>query len=154
MDVCIEEAIDLVKLSERAKHINFDVRCDAHTNLWGDRQRLLQVIVNVLTNACDASPPDSEVKVRVEGNSDFIDIVVQDEGSGIEETELNRVFDPFYTTKEPGIGTGLGLALSYNIVKEHGGHININSTPDQGTTVRIRLRNGHHHASSKMAANQ
>ncbi|MDJ0957075.1 MAG: ATP-binding protein [Arenicellales bacterium] len=153
LDVCIEEAIDLVKLSERAKHINFDVRC-AQVSLWGDRQRLLQVIVNVLTNACDASPPDSEVKVRVEENSDFVDIVIQDEGSGIEEAELNRVFDPFYTTKEPGIGTGLGLALSYNIVKEHGGHINISSTLEKGTTVRIRLKNGQSHLNSKMAANQ
>ena len=90
----------------------------------------------------------------MEQNKDAVDIVVQDEGSGIEEKELNRVFDPFYTTKEPGVGTGLGLALSYNIVKEHGGHIDVNSVPNQGTTVRIRLTNNPSHAQSKMVANQ
>ena len=154
LDTCIEEAIDLVKLSERAKHINFDVLCSPQVRVWGDRQRLLQVIVNVLTNACDASRPDNDVKVRVEESNDAVEIVVQDEGSGIEETELNRVFDPFYTTKEPGVGTGLGLALSYNIVKEHGGHINVSSVPNQGTTVQIRLMNNQSHVQSEMVASQ
>lgn len=151
---CLEEAVDLVKLSERAKHINFDIQCAPQITVRGDRPRLQQVIVNVLTNACDASQPDSEVKISVRNNSGVVDILIQDEGTGIEEVDLNRVFDPFFTTKEPGVGTGLGLALSYNIIKEHGGQISVSSIPEQGTTVSIRLMHDQFKVGDKKVANQ
>ncbi len=151
---CLEEAVDLVKLSERAKHVNFDIQCAPQTTVRGDRPRLQQVIVNVLTNACDASQPDSEVKISVQNNSGMVNILIQDEGTGIEEADLNRVFDPFFTTKEPGVGTGLGLALSYNIIKEHGGQISVSSIPEQGTTVSIRLMHDQFRVGDKKVANQ
>ncbi len=88
----------------------------------------------------------------VESDNGTTTIRVQDEGCGIESSDLDRVFDPFFTTKEPGTGTGLGLAVSYNIVKEHGGYMDISSTLQQGTIVEIRLSKPA--GGAKMVANQ
>lgn len=140
LSTSISEAIELVRLGERAKHLRINVSVSEDICVWGDRQRLLQVFVNVLINACDASQSDDDVTVTVKENDVMVDIFVEDTGSGIEEKDLDRVFDPFFTTKEPGVGTGLGLALCYNIVREHGGQITIRSKPGEGTSVRIRLQ--------------
>jgi signal transduction histidine kinase len=140
LSACISDAIELVRLSERAKHLGIDVSCESDIHVWGDRQRLLQVFVNVLINACDASQAEDNVMVTVEGSEAMVDILVEDTGSGIDGNDLERVFDPFFTTKEPGVGTGLGLALCYNIVREHGGQISVRSTHGEGTTVLIRLQ--------------
>lgn len=140
LSTCISDAIELVRLSERAKHLGIDVSCESDIQVWGDRQRLLQVFVNVLINACDASQAEDNVMVTVEGSEAMVDILVEDTGSGIDGNDLERVFDPFFTTKEPGVGTGLGLALCYNIVREHGGQISVRSTHGEGTTVLIRLQ--------------
>ncbi len=154
LSACIAEAIELVKLSERAKHLRIDVFCAGDIDVWGDRQRLLQVFVNVLINACDASQSDDKVSVTVKEDDARVGICVEDAGSGIEEKDLDRVFDPFFTTKEPGVGTGLGLALCYSIVREHGGQITIRSTPGQGTSVLIRLQRAEDSGQQQMAANQ
>ena len=154
LSTCIREAVDLVKLTERARQLDFNVQCNALLRVWGDRQQLLQVFVNVLSNACDASQADDTINISVKKNGAMIDILVEDRGSGIEEQDLGRVFEPFFTTKEPGVGTGLGLALCYNIVREHCGHISIDSTSARGTSVQIRLRSDDGGTESIMVASQ
>ena len=69
----------------------------------------------------------------------LIEITVADRGEGIAEQDLSKVFDPFYTTKDPGKGTGLGLSIAHNIVLAHGGAMSLASKVGQGTTVRISL---------------
>jgi signal transduction histidine kinase len=66
-------------------------------------------------------------------------IDVEDNGKGIAADALPKIFDPFYTTKEPGKGTGLGLSIAYKIVTQHGGRIDVRSTPGEGTTVTVTL---------------
>jgi PAS domain S-box-containing protein len=154
LSACIREAVDLVKLTERARQLDFDVQCNALLRVWGDRQQLLQVFVNVLSNACDASKADDTINIIVKKNGTMIDILIEDRGIGIEEQDLGRVFDPFFTTKEPGVGTGLGLALCYNIVREHRGHISIDSKSARGTSVHIRLRSDDSRTESIMVASQ
>ena len=66
-------------------------------------------------------------------------VVIRDSGPGIDPENLDRIFDPFFTTKKPGAGTGLGLAICYSIVQEHGGSINVDSTPESGTEFTVRL---------------
>jgi len=129
-----------VRLSRAGKQANFINRCDPDIELQGDRSRLVQVFVNLLTNACDASSPGGliEIDAALEGD-DFIRIQVRDQGSGIPEELRDRVFEPFFTTKQPGEGTGLGLPLVYNIVSDHGGVISIESSTDFGTSVIVRL---------------
>jgi signal transduction histidine kinase len=105
----------------------------------GDRQRFIQVFVNLLTNACHASHPGDRVVIDARRHTRGIVIEVRDNGIGIPDEVRDRIFEPFFTTRDPGEGTGLGLPLVYTIVKEHGGSIRVDSTPGKGTRVRISL---------------
>ncbi len=79
------------------------------------------------------------ISSKVDSNTKCIEIEVSDTGSGIPEENLDKIFDPFFTTKETGHGVGLGLAISYGIIKEHKGSISVESKIDQGTTFTVRL---------------
>jgi signal transduction histidine kinase len=87
----------------------------------------VQVFINLLGNARDASPDFSSIRVFGFVDPHQVTIYVLDQGSGIAEDKLDHIFDPFFTTKEVGKGTGLGLALVYSIIEEHYGHISIDS---------------------------
>jgi len=100
---------------------------------------LVQILVNLLANAVDASAPGARVEFAVGGEQDELRLEVADEGSGIAEENLERVFEPFYTTKRAGEGTGLGLALVATMVEFRGGRISVDSEVDRGTTFRVTL---------------
>jgi signal transduction histidine kinase/PAS domain-containing protein len=136
---CIEEAVRLVRLSRAGKQLIFLNRCDASINLIGDRQRLVQVFVNLLTNASDASRAGDTIEVCAVADYDRVRVEVVDTGCGIPAEIQDRVFDPFFTTKEPGEGTGLGLPMVYNIVYDHGGTVAIVSEAGVGTRVIVQL---------------
>ena len=113
-----------------------------------DRQQVRQVFLNLFTNAADAMPGGGTLTVRAsvanaatapEAVPALALIEVADTGVGIAADVLPRVTEPFFTTKPEGKGTGLGLAICRRIVSEHGGHLDIDSTPGRGTTVRIGL---------------
>jgi signal transduction histidine kinase len=101
--------------------------------------KINQVLHNVLLNAIQASEPGSEIRLRTRKLDDAVRIECEDQGSGIQQHDLTHVFEPFFTTKPVGSGTGLGLAVSYGIIRDHGGTIEIESQVGQGTLVRIRL---------------
>lgn len=136
---CVDEALQLVRLTHAGKQVTCANECEADVMLVGDRQRLVQVFVNLLTNACDASRPGDTVRVAGIAEGGQAQIEVQDRGCGIPSQLLDRVFEPFFTTKTPGQGTGLGLALVYNIVQDHAGTVRIESREGHGTMVVIRL---------------
>lgn len=98
-----------------------------------------QVLANVLTNATQAIREKGRIVLRSEAVDDDVLLVIEDNGVGIAEEHLDRLFDPFYTTKEVGEGAGLGLSTSYGIVKKHFGSISIESTSEVGTKVTVRL---------------
>jgi signal transduction histidine kinase len=103
-----------------------------------------QVAINLLTNAIQARSLESGVTHTVlfsidHSNSDFWIMTVRDSGQGIDKEDLEKIFDPFYTTKEKG--TGLGLAVVHSIVKAHGGTITIDSSPKAGTSFSIKFQN-------------
>lgn len=122
---CIDEAVTLVSLNKKGKQIQFDIDCENDTRILGDSQQLLQILVNLINNARDASPQDSQIRIICERIAASVQISVIDNGSGIPDAIKARVFEPFFTTKEPGEGTGLGLALVYSLVENLGGHIDI-----------------------------
>ncbi|OEY66514.1 ATP-binding protein [Marinobacter sp. X15-166B] len=140
---CIDESINLLSLSEQTRGIAFSNDCPEDLLILGDEQRLVQVFINLLGNARDASAPDGRIHIsgNREGYSAIIEVI--DEGSGIPADQLDHIFEPFYTTKGPSQGTGLGLSLVYSIVEEHYGNIQVESpaNPDtgHGTCVRLRL---------------
>ncbi|MCW8885103.1 MAG: ATP-binding protein, partial [Motiliproteus sp.] len=101
--------------------------------------RLLQVFVNLLSNAADASKPGQPIRIDAQRTPDNLIVTVEDEGCGIPEHLQGHLFEPFFTTKEPGKGTGLGLSLVYSIVEEHYGSIQIESPADKAQNRGVRI---------------
>jgi len=114
---------------------------DQLPDLQLDKGGLQQVLLNLFLNAIQAMPQGGELKVVIRlskaMNEGILD--VQDTGVGIAPEHLEKIFDPFYTTKKDGEGTGLGLSVSYSIIEKHGGRIEVKSTPGAGTTFSVIL---------------
>ena len=136
---CVDDAMRLVRLSHAGKQIEFFNQCPPEAAIRGERQRMIQVFVNLLSNACDASHPGDRIQVSGRTDGDFIEVVVRDYGDGIPEELQDHVFEPFFTTKQPGEGTGLGLPMVYNIVAEHAGTVVLRSREGEGTSVILRV---------------
>lgn len=134
-----EEAIQLVQLSHSGNEINYLNHCESGIGVKGDRQKFLQVFVNIINNSCDASRPGDKIDISASQDNDKIIMEFVDFGEGIPDSYIDKVFEPFVTSKAPGKGTGLGLFLAYNIVKEHHGDIAISSEHHVGTRVTITL---------------
>ncbi len=108
----------------------------------GNSQQLEQVLINLINNACQSLTDKSQrisLDLGVNKIGNFICIEIKDEGAGIEKENLKNIFDPFFTTKRGTGGTGLGLYISYNIVKSHGGDLIIKSEKGKGTVCEIKL---------------
>ncbi len=109
-------------------------------SITGSPDHLQGVWLNLLTNAMDALENNAhEIRVTSSFHGNEIRIVVSDNGKGIPPERLNRIFEPFYTTKAPGRGTGLGLSLCHRVIKQHGGHILVDSQIDVGTKFTVIL---------------
>jgi two-component system NtrC family sensor kinase len=109
-----------------------------------DVDQMMQVVINLINNAIEATPGPGSVTVTAEGDADSVSIVVADTGTGIPKETVKKIFEPFFTTKTGGKGTGLGLAITYGIVKMHRGSIVVQSNADPaagptGTTIATRL---------------
>ena len=102
-------------------------------------QQLNQVFMNLLVNAAQAIEKQGEIRIMTRQIGPDVEITISDSGQGIAAENLSRIFDPFFTTKEVGKGTGLGLNVTYNIVKKHHGTIDVASAPDQGAAFTIRI---------------
>ena len=137
------EAIHLLSLNKMAREVHFFNLCDTEHWVQGDPQRLAQVLINLLSNARDASPELGHIYIRTTASRSHVELLIEDQGSGISAASLEHLFEPFFTTKDPGQGTGLGLALVHSIVEEHHGDIRIESPADleqqRGTRFRINL---------------
>ncbi len=146
VDALVSEALALV--SARVAGRDIGLRKDVPADLppvSGDAVGLRQVLLNLLANAIDATEPAGTIAVTaavVTPGSDgarWVEIAVCDTGDGMRAENVQRVFEPFYTTKAPGRGTGLGLAIVDHVVRAHGGRVIDESVVGQGTTMRVRL---------------
>lgn len=137
------EAVHLLSLNKLGKSVNFFNLCDTQYWTLGDPQRLVQVLINLLSNARDASPENGRIYIRTSASKSQVELSIEDQGTGISPANLTHLFEPFFTTKDPGQGTGLGLALVYSIIEEHHGDIQVDSPADlelqRGTRFRISL---------------
>jgi len=105
----------------------------------GNENRVQQVFFNLILNARDAMPRGGWLTLTTSADGDTVVVEVSDTGVGIKREDIKRIYDPFFTTKGIGRGTGLGLSVSYGIVQEHGGAIFVDSVPGQGTTFQVAL---------------
>jgi hypothetical protein len=137
----LDDTIQLLEPQLRGNQIEI-VRAYDHDSrqVFGNSGKLQQVFTNLLLNARDAIPAGGWIKISTLPADDHsLTVEVSDSGIGIAPENVAKIYDPFYTTKGVGRGTGLGLAVSYGIVQEHSGHISVESTPGHGTVFRITL---------------
>jgi len=139
LEHALERARELLGWKLEARRITLDVFVDNDLPmLMADPDQLQQVLVNLLLNACDASRPGGRIRLEAQAApGQMVRIRIVDQGSGIAPEHLQAVFDPFFTTKPRGEGTGLGLPIAASIVRNHGGQIDLASTPDAGTTATV-----------------
>lgn len=136
----VHDTLSLAELQLNKRNIKITTELGGDVSpVTGDPIKLQQVLMNLLLNARDAMPTGGELRIETTQNNGDSMLRVSDTGSGIKETDLDKVYDPFFTTKGIGKGTGLGLSVSYGIIQEHRGTIAVESDPDLGTTFRITL---------------
>jgi len=105
----------------------------------GSANKLQQVFLNLFLNARDAMPSGGMLEVKTAAHNGSVEIEIVDTGAGIPREHIHKIFDPFFTTKASGRGTGLGLSVSYGIIKEHAGKIDVRSTPGKGTSFHVEF---------------
>ena len=133
----IDDAARLIALTRH--DVRFVTEVPKDLSVFADPQQITQVLINLLSNACDASPAGGEIRLAGRQIQHEILLQVSDEGRGMDQDVQSKIFEPFFTTKDPGAGTGLGLAIVHRIVDDHGGSIDVDSAPDRGTTFSIHL---------------
>jgi signal transduction histidine kinase/CheY-like chemotaxis protein len=155
LNLAVPDLLNLLRCTLR-ESIEFEL--ELAPDLWGtsiDRSQLEQLIMNLAVNASDAMPAGGTLRLETVNRTvgedvarlhagltagDYVTLTVSDTGEGMEPEVATRAFEPFYTTKPRGSGTGLGLATVYGIVKQAGGYISLSSEPGCGTTVTVYLR--------------
>jgi signal transduction histidine kinase len=139
MSACVER---VRPLAER-KQIQIRVEPGIDASLTGDRELMEYAFYNLLTNAVKYSPPSTEVSVFAQREGDRLRISVKDQGIGMDRKEVRQIFQKFYRTKkaeESGeVGTGIGLSIVEQIIKQHGGSIEVTSSPGRGSCFTLVL---------------
>ena len=100
---------------------------------------LNQVFMNIITNSVQATGDDGVIEIITRSTEQGIEIEFTDNGGGMTDDTMRQMFDPFFTTKNVGEGTGLGMSISYKIIKSHGGDIEVSSLLNQGTQITVQL---------------
>ncbi len=137
----VKSTLEMVRYHVRQKGVELAVDLAEMPEICCYAGKLNQVLLNLLMNAIQAVQSGATIKVSTSFNLDTDEacFAIEDNGIGIPEAIKTRIFDPFFTTKPQGVGTGLGLWITYNIVKEHDGRIELDSEPGVGTTFRVIL---------------
>jgi len=127
------------QLLAKRTQLTLDIDQAHHSLVMADRNQIEALFLILITNALDAIELQGNIKVRCQTSGHRIHVTIEDNGCGIDPINLPHVFEPFFTTKPVGKGTGLGLSIAATILQDHEGSIHIDSTPRQGTVVRIEL---------------
>jgi len=135
----IQKILDLEDKRMMKKNIKSSLSCSPDIEILSNIESLKHILINLISNAIDAIDQDGEIDIFVIEFEEDVRIQVIDTGVGIAADQVDRIFDPFYTTKSIGKGTGLGLYISYNEVKKLGGDISVSGTDDKRTVFEVRL---------------
>ena len=136
----VRSAANLISHQKRGNDVSQDISIEPGLPLVSaDGGQIQQAVIALATNGIDAMPDGGKLTFRAFTKGNRVVIEVEDEGSGIPQEDVSKIFEPFFTTKEVGKGTGLGLAVCYGIISEHGGRISVRSSVGKGTTFSIFL---------------
>ncbi|MGA2810732.1 MAG: ATP-binding protein [Candidatus Acidiferrum sp.] len=136
----VEETLSLVAHPLKTSQIKIVRELgDGLPAVRGSANKLQQVFLNLFLNARDAMPSGGMLEVRTGAHNGSVEVEIADTGAGIPRELIHRIFDPFFTTKASGRGTGLGLSVTYGIIKEHAGKIDVRSTPGKGTSFHVEF---------------
>jgi two-component system NtrC family sensor kinase len=136
----LRSSVNLISHQKRGNEIEFIVELSDDLPLVNaDSGQLQQAVIALATNAVDAMPNGGKLTLRASASPRAVAIEIEDTGMGIPVDHMSKVFEPFFTTKEVGKGTGLGLAVCYGIITDHGGRVSVRSNVGKGTTFTILL---------------
>lgn len=135
----VDHIIEFIKYNVLKKRINIEKNIENGLEIFINRSDLEQILLNLLINAIHAIEHDGVIKISCRREGEKILLEIEDNGCGIGKENLNKIFDPFFTTKKQGEGTGLGLWITYEIVKNYGGEIRVESEEGKGSKFYITL---------------
>ncbi len=137
----LEKSVSLVQQTAKSQHIKIKLNYQGEDTFEGDQAQLQQVIINLLINAIQASDKDSVININVNYDDEYLEVCIQDQGCGIKEEFLNNIYDPFFSTKAEGEGSGLGLSICLGIIESHHGNLLItnNAQNMKGATAILTL---------------
>ena len=140
LNAAVTSTLEILSHEIKKKSIAVETRFQDVPPMLGHPGKINQVLLNLVINAVQACAEGGHVAVRTRPEpGEAVVVEVEDDGCGIQPEHMPRLFEPFFTTKPVGQGTGLGLSVSYAIVRDHGGTIAVESTPGRGSTFRVRL---------------
>jgi signal transduction histidine kinase len=137
----LSDAFGLVEYKLKKSNISYKENIEAGITIRHDPIDLQQALINLMINAVQSMPDGGILTINAFSRKSKVILEVSDTGEGIEEKDILKIFDPFYTTKAPGEGTGLGLWLTYDIVNSYGGEITVISKKNKGTTFTVKFDN-------------
>ncbi len=137
----MSDAFGLVEYKLKKSNISYKENIEAGLTVRLDPIDLQQALINLMINAVQSMAEGGILTINAFCKGSKVILEVSDTGEGIEEEDILKIFDPFYTTKAPGEGTGLGLWLTYDIVNSYGGEIAVTSRKNKGTTFSIKFDN-------------
>ncbi len=138
----VEETIQWVRREAKDKDIAVALQAaDGLKPIWADPNQIRQILINLLSNAIQATSEEGRIAIQVESTDSGISIAVIDNGTGIPKENLEKIFEPFFSTKSPGEGTGLGLFVTREIVDKFGGTVEVVSRMGHGTKFTVQIPN-------------
>jgi signal transduction histidine kinase len=141
----IKTAVGIVKYDKRVKKVEFKTNLDPNLPMIEVvPDQLIQVFINIMINSLDAISGEGIIRVNSSYDDEKIYVSITDDGIGIPDNAIDKIFEPFYTTKLVGKGTGLGLSVSYGIIQKFGGEIKVKSKIDEGSQFTIEIPYDHH----------
>ncbi len=135
----LENTIALVQQTAKSNGVQLQLENYFQGDIEGDRSQLQQALVNLFLNAIQASPRDSHIEIVADAQDDELVISINDQGEGIRSDVMDKIFNPFFTTKAEGEGSGLGLSIALGIIEHHKGHLRLENNPDRGVTATVHL---------------
>lgn len=144
INTLLEDTLSIIKNQMKFQNVDFVIQTDDELpDVVIDENQIQQVFINILINAADAMNERGRITITTQQREingvKYVEIAFEDTGAGLPKENLDKIFEPFFTTKPRGQGTGLGLAVSNNIIKKHGGYISVSSQEGMGATFFIGL---------------